>query len=140
MAYVEGELGEKIQNLMDESNEQWDKGEYRKSIDLLIEAWNELPDDKVQYDESYLIVWGILDISILTNDIVTMNEWVDKVFVADPGRGDTGEREMWAGRVAYESNEMNKAKEYFEIANKKSKGRCFGDNDEKYKSFYRQNK
>ena len=28
MAYVEGELGDKIQELMDESNEQYDNGEY----------------------------------------------------------------------------------------------------------------
>lgn len=133
MAYVEGELGEKIQELMDESNVQYDKGEYRKSIDLLIDAWNELPNDKVQYDESFLIIWGILEISIQINEIDIMNQWVDKIFIADPGRGDTGEREMWAGRVAYESNNMDKAKEYLEIANKKSRGRCFGDNDTKYK-------
>lgn len=133
MAYVEGELGEKIQELMDESNEQYDRGDYRKSIDLLIEAWNKLPNDKVQYDESFLIVWGILEISIEINEIDIMNQWVAMIFTADPERGDTGEREMWAGRVAYASKEMDKAKEYFEIANKKSKGRCFGKNDNKYK-------
>lgn len=133
MAYVDGKLGETIQELMDESNIEYDNGDYIKSIDLLIEAWDKLPDDKVQYDESYLIIWGILDIAIKIGNIDIMNQWVDKIFIADPGRGDTGEREMWAGRVAYESNDMDKAKMYFEIANQKSKGRCFGDNDKKYK-------
>lgn len=133
MAYVNGKLGETIQELMDESNIEYDNGDYIKSIDLLIEAWDKLPDDKVQYDESYLIIWGILDIAIKIGNIDIMNQWVDKIFIADPGRGDTGEREMWAGRVAYESNDMDKAKMYFEIANQKSKGRCFGDNDKKYK-------
>ena len=133
MAYVEGKLGERIEKLMDESNVQYDKGEYRKSIQLLIDAWNELPGEKVQYDESFLIVWGILEICIQIKEIEIMNQWVDKIFIADPERGDTGEREMWAGRVAYESNDMDKAKKYFEIANKKSRGRCFGDNDVKYK-------
>ena len=133
MAYVNGKLGETIQELMDESNIEYDNGDYIKSIDLLIEAWDKLPDDKVQYDESYLIIWGILDIAIKIGNIDIMNQWVDKIFIADPGRGDTGEREMWAGRVAYESNDMDKAKMYFEITNQKSKGRCFGDNDKKYK-------
>lgn len=133
MAYVDGKLGETIQELMDESNIEYDNGDYIKSIDLLIEAWDKLPDDKVQYDESYLIIWGILEIAIKIGNIDIMNQWVDKIFIADPGRGDTGEREMWAGRVAYESNDMDKAKMYFEIANQKSKGRCFGDNDKKYK-------
>lgn len=133
MSYVEGELGIKIQELMDESNDMWDKGDYIKSIELLIEAWDKLPDDKIQYDESYLIVWGILETSIQINDIEMMNQWVDKIFITDPGRTDCGEREMWAGRVAYESNEMEKAREFFIIANQKSGGRCFGDNDKKYK-------
>ena len=133
MAYVNGKLGETIQELMDERNIEYDNGDYIKSIDLLIEAWDKLPDDKVQYDESYLIIWGILDIAIKIGNIDIMNQWVDKIFIADPGRGDTGEREMWAGRVAYESNDMDKAKMYFEITNQKSKGRCFGDNDKKYK-------
>ena len=57
MAYVNGKLGETIQELMDESNIEYDNGDYIKSIDLLIEAWDKLPDDKVQYDESYLIIW-----------------------------------------------------------------------------------
>ncbi len=61
-----------------------------------------MPNDKVQYDESFLIIWGILEISIQINEIDIMNQWVDKIFIADPERGDTGEREMWAGRVAYE--------------------------------------
>lgn len=68
------------------------RGEYKKSIDLLIEAWNKLSNDKVQYDESFLIVWGILEISIQINEIDIMNQWVDKIFIADPERGDTGER------------------------------------------------
>ena len=136
MGYVEGELGKKIQKLMDESNNRYDEGQFRNAIDLLIEAWDILPGDKYEFDESYLIVWGILDIAILIKDIDVMNKWVDKIFHSDPSRGDTGEREMWAGRVAYESGELDKAKEYFKIANKKSCGRCFGDEDKKYKSFF----
>lgn len=140
MAYVEGELGKKIQELMDESNKQYDEGNYEKAIEELIKAWNVLPGEKNEYDESFLIVWGILDISILIKKVDLMNEWVDKIFYADPGRGDTGEREMWAGRVAYESGDENKAIEYFKIADKKSHGRCFGNKDKKYKDFLKQSR
>ena len=132
MAYVEGELGKQIEKLMNESNEDWDNKEYNKSIEKLVQAWDLLPDDKYSYDESYLIVWGILDISIMIKDIDTMNKWVDKIFYADPERVDSGEREMWAGKVAFETGEMEKAKEYFLIAQKKSGGRCFRGQDRKY--------
>jgi hypothetical protein len=103
----------------------------------LEQAWDELPNNKVEYDESFLIVWGILDIAIILKDIKRMKKWVDKIFIADPERGDTGERELWAGKVAYEIGEFSKAKEYFDIAFKKSRGRCFGPKDSEYLKFYK---
>lgn len=135
MAYVAGENGAYIQELIDKSNEEFDKGNLDESVFLLEQAWKELPDDKVIYDESFLIIWGILDISIVLNDVERMKKWVDKIFVADPERGDTGERELWAGKVAYEVGDFSKAREYLEIANKKSKGRCFSAEDGKYLKF-----
>ena len=137
MAYVQGEKGAYIQQLMDKSNEAFDKGNFEEAVSLLEQAWDELPDDKVVYDESFLIVWGVLDISILLGDKSRMKKWVDKIFVADPERGDTGEREIWAGKVAYEIGDLYKAKEYFDVANKKSRGRCFGTKDGKYLRFYK---
>lgn len=56
MAYVEGEKGLYIQKLMDKSNDEFDKGDYEKSVSLLEEAWEELPSNKVIYDESYSLV------------------------------------------------------------------------------------
>ena len=136
MAYVEGKLGKRIQELMDQSNEKYDEGRYKESINLLVEAWDSLPNGKNEYDESFLIIWGILDIAILIKDVEIMNQWVDKIFNAHPERGDSGEREMWAGRIAFECGDKEKAKVYFEIANKKSTGRCFGDGDDEYKKFF----
>ncbi|WP_242214117.1 hypothetical protein [Bacillus cereus group sp. BfR-BA-01383] len=135
MAYVTGEKGTYIQKLMDKSNEEFDKYNLEESVFLLEQAWGELPSDKVIYDESFLIIWGILDISILLNDVERMKKWVDKIFVADPERGDTGERELWAGKVAYEVGDFSKAREYLEIANKKSRGRCFSTEDGEYLKF-----
>jgi len=139
MAYVTGDLGKRIQELMDESNSCYDLQKYDEAIQLLIDAWNELPGEKFQYDESYLIVWGILDIAVYIKDIDIMNQWVDKIFYADPERPDIGEREMWAGKVAYENGDMDNALEYFKVANKKSTGRCFGIKDEKYKKYLKKN-
>ncbi|MGG3927062.1 hypothetical protein ABET51_13795 [Metabacillus fastidiosus] len=64
-----------------------------------------------------------------------MKKWVDKIFAADPERGDTGERDLWAGKVAYELGDLSKAREYLDIANMKSRGRCFGVKDGKYLKF-----
>lgn len=136
MADVPGELGAHIEWLLDRSNEERGKGSYEQCILTLEEAWEALPDDKYSYSECFLIVWGILSASILTKDREKLNLWVDRIFIASLCRGDTGEREMWAGRVAYELGEFPKAKEYFTTANKKSRGRCFSiKGDEKYLMF-----
>jgi tetratricopeptide (TPR) repeat protein len=137
MAYVEGEKGTYIQELIDKSNDEFNKGNFEGSVSLLEQSWDKLPDDKVEYDESFIIVWGILNISILSKDTERMKKWVDKIFVADPERGDNGERDLWAGKVAYELGDLSKAREYFEVANKKSRGRCFGTKDGKYLKFYK---
>lgn len=136
MAYVQGELGDKINKLMKESDDVYRNGDYELSIKLLEDAWDLLPDGKNEYDESFLIVWNILDTAIYIKDEKVMKKWVDKIFTADPERRDAGEREMWAGRVEYECNNLDKAMNYFEIANKKSGGRCFLQKDKKYKEFY----
>lgn len=139
MAYVEGELGKRIKYLMDESNQEYSIKNYDKVIDLLTEAWDMLPNGKNEYDESYLIVWEILSVAIELKKFEVMKQWVDKIFYADPERIDSGEREMWAGRVAYELGNKDKALDYFKIANQKSRGRCFLEGDEEYKKFFRLN-
>jgi tetratricopeptide (TPR) repeat protein len=137
MGYVPGEQGAYIQELMDKSNEEFDNHNFEKSITFLEEAWGNLPEPKVIYDESYLIVWDILATAIKINDQEKMKKWVNLIFVTDPERGDNGERDLWAGKVAYEIGDFIKAKEYFNIANRKSDGRCFGPNDGKYLKFFK---
>jgi tetratricopeptide (TPR) repeat protein len=137
MSCVSGEKGAYIESLMNQANDEWGKANYEMCLACLEKAWDELPDGKNEYDESYLIISGILGTSILVGDHDRLRKWVDLIFSADPERLDSGERPMWAGRVAYELGEPAKAKEYFEIANKKSGGRCFGlKNDGKYLKFY----
>lgn len=135
MAYVQGEKGAYIKELMEKSNEEWDNGDLEKSVTLLEQAWDELPDEKVQYNESFLMIRDILHVSIQLGDKARMSKWVDKIFVTDLGRGDTGERDLWAGKVAYELGEFEKARELLETANKKSGGRSFGPKDGKYLKF-----
>lgn len=91
-----------------------------------------LADEKYIYDESYWIVAFILDLSIELHDMDVANQWVDKILKCDLERQDDGDREMWVGKVLCESGKTDEAKKYFEIAFKKSEGRCFVGDDAKY--------
>lgn len=59
--------------------------------------------------------------------------WTDTIFICDLERVDSGEREFLVGKVAFELGDIDIAKEFFFIADKKSQGRCFID-EEKMRS------
>lgn len=132
---VDKKLSKKYMKLMDKANTLYEKEELYQEREVLFEAWDILPENKYIYDESYWIVVFIIDLSIKLHDMNTASEWVDKIFKCDLERIDDGDREMWAGKVAYELQKIDEAQHYFEIAYKKSEGRCFiEEGNEKYLS------
>lgn len=137
MALLSSPLKEQVENLMDMSNQEYDKGDYIKSIKLLEEAWTKLPQPKVIYDDSYHIVKYIIETYLFINNAQHAKEWSNIMFICDLERADSGEREFLVGKVAYELGNLDIAKEFFFIANKKSEGRCFEDEDTKYLKFFK---
>jgi len=126
-----------IEKLIMKHYEELENKNYENAIHLLIEAWDKIPNNKYEHPESYNIVMDILNATIEGKYVDIMLEWADKIFYVGLNRFDTGDREMWAGKVAYEIGEKDKALEYFRISVKKSEGRCFYyDEDLKYKQFF----
>lgn len=143
MGYVDGKKGIYIKQLKEKSDKEFFNNNYELAISLMESAWNELPDDKISYYDSFDIITDILYTAIVSKNKEKMNQWIDKLFIADPDRIEAGEREYWAGKVEYELGNFDKAKEYFGVAYKKSTGRCFDtcdENDLIYLNFYKENK
>ena len=113
-----------------------DNGNIDLAIKMLNELWMDIPEPKYEYKESFLVAWSMIETAIRAKNIELMKEWMPHVFKADPNRYDSGERELYAGQVEYECGNFEKSYEYFEIAKKKSSGRCFRRCDRKYKEFY----
>lgn len=64
--------------------------------------------------------------------------WSEQIFLTGFARIDSGDKEFIAGKVAFELNDLETAKEFFSIANKKSEGRCFGNpQNTKYLKFFK---
>ena len=131
--FVQGELGKQIWQLFDEGTAVYQHGDKGKSIRILESIWDLLPDDKNKYDEGYLALHAIVDTAIEINDLETLKKWKEKIFVAGEGYEDFGERDLMAGKIAFEIGEKKEALYYLRQANEKSQGRCFGDGDKKYK-------
>ena len=134
---LENELNKCIKSLRDRSNEEYNKGRYIESVMYLEEAWNKLPEPKGQYSESYHIASGISEICIILNNLEQAKKWSDELFKCGLHRIDSGEREFLEGKIALELGEFEMAKKYFTIANEKSEGRCFEDEDKKYIKFFK---
>ncbi|MEO3943988.1 hypothetical protein [Gorillibacterium sp. CAU 1737] len=139
MAILPPLLNESFEHLLEESNEEFANGNHERSILLLEEAWNVIPEPKGIYcEESYHLVKDIVDTCFIIQDFKKAKEWADKIFLTGFDRIDSGDKEMISGRVAFELGDFETAKEYFRIAERKSDGRCFGNSkDVKYLTFFK---
>ncbi len=134
---LDGELGKQLEEMIVKALGMNSSEMAEERIRMMEEAWELLPDGKYEYDESFHIVSYILGAAIKINDKETMLKWKDRILLADPERTDSGEKEMWVGRVNYALGDMEAALAYMDIAKKKSGGRCFRPNDKVYKEFYK---
>lgn len=133
MANLQSPVKEKFEFLVNKSNEQFENGKHNDSIVTLEEAWDLLPEPKGIYsEESFHLVKDIIDTCFVIKNFKKAKEWSDKIYLTGLARKDTGKKEFISGKVAYELGELEIAKEFFIIANKKSEGRCFEDEDTKY--------
>lgn len=138
--YVGGEIGFEIEKVLwPEDLIPVEEERPKITIDLYEKTWDKIPgesiEEKCEYSESYLLVKRILDKALEDKDFNTMKKWVNIFFKADLKRPDGGEREMYAGKVAFELGNKEKAKEYFTTAFQKSNGRKMMKND-KYTKFF----
>jgi len=135
MAELQLPLKKEIETLVNRSNEEFSKNRYAESIKLLEIVWDKIPNPKGLYNESYHIVKDIIETFFVIKNFNKAEEWVEKLFLTGFMRIDAGEKEFFAGKIAYELENFDIAREFFIIANKKSEGRCFEGEDEKYLKF-----
>lgn len=138
MALLNSPLKEEVERLIQESNGEYDKADYIKSVKLLEEAWDKLPYPKTMWDDSYHITKYIIETYLAINELQQAKMWSSIIFICDPERADSGEREFLAGKIAFEAGDSDKAKELFYVAKNKSEGRCFQGEDAKYINFIKQ--
>ena len=108
--------------------------DFKEGYAILEKAWDELPEPKYYYNESFLIANWILEAAVQAKDVEMMKKWIVHIDGADTERIDTGERDNRKGEVAFECGDLDKAYEYFDTAFKKGGIRII--HEKKYKEFY----
>jgi len=125
----------KIDALYDKMCLAYEDEDYNKSKEYLLEAWNLLPNPKTIYEYSYSIVEALCDIYSILEDKENAFKWLDVFIDCYPEKYDYGDREFVIGRTYYEFDDFEKAYENFQIAFRKSDGRAFNEEDNKYLKF-----
>ncbi len=141
MATLEKLLNDKLNQLMDQEYQLWVKGDYIAQQKILFEEWDLLPEPKGTWNESYSIVTAFIDNFLKLGEFDQAKKWSEVLFNCHPDRKDNGERELYAGMVAYELGDFEKARDYFDIVQKESGGRLWKrENVMKYFKFYKEKK
>lgn len=123
----------KISELIGEAMNVFSLDDPQPCLSILLEAWNLLPFQKHTWEEGCQLSNYIIHVYFRTGDYKNALKWQDTFIQCDNANRNQGVSEFMAGKIAYELNNMEVAKSYFSIANTKSEGRCFYDEDEKYK-------
>jgi hypothetical protein len=104
-----------------------------------MQIWERLPEPKFQWDLTYMFLHGMVrylrpahryydELTTILKDYIA-----SKYFLPD----DYGPH-FWLGTLAFESGDTSAAYEHFSKADKLTGGRCFSDEDPRYKKFYRE--
>ena len=121
---------------------KWMKGldflgneDYKMAINTLKEAWELLPQPKIDVDLAYNICGDLVNAHLQSSDFKEALKWAKILQDCDKERIDDGDREFKLGVTLFELGEKDKAKKLLQEADKKSEGVVFEDENPKYKKF-----
>ena len=121
--------------LVNEAYEYFQKENYVESFKLMDKAWDMIPLPKENYFESFNIAKYIFDDYITLLRFDEAEKWlieIMKVKEKYPDGLNGGQVEFLEGKLFFEKNELDKAKESFIIAMRESEGRAFLNQPKKY--------
>jgi TolA-binding protein len=99
------------------------------------EAWQQIPEPKYGWDSSYVCTLHmstlLRGLRLYDKAIDVVNGYLQSGFHLEYQDGPY----FWLGAIYFEKGELSEAYSYLSCADKMSRGRCFREEDPKYKSF-----
>lgn len=133
------QLENEILDLQDEASLHFKKEDWNGMKEIMLVAWDKLPEPKLKYDQSFWVARMMCEAALGEKNVPLAEKWVDIYKVADLERIEGGERFFMEARLAYLKEDFDKAKELFQQADKLSKGRLFQNPSYvEYLKFYKQ--
>ena len=147
MALLEEKIQKKIDELIDLSYEEFQKGNYDKSFTLQNEAWELYPNPKEQWNEAYNLAKYIFQDYIKLGKFTEAKEWLEKMNEINntlkkekETLGYDEEVNFEAGKYFYETGNLEETYRLWrEVVRRSGKShfRFFEGEDKKYLEFYK---
>ncbi len=132
-------IADAIESLFLEAKNALDRGDPDAAARARMQVWERLPEPKYQWDFSYVYLHGMVTYlrpARRNYDELTriIEDYIASVYF-DPA--DYGPH-FWLATLAFERGDTEAAFKYFDTANKLTKGRCFAEEDPRFRAFYRE--
>lgn len=128
-------IEDETHKLVNEAYEYFQKKNYDASFNLMYKAWDMIPMPKENYFESFNIAQYIFDDCVTLLRFDDAERWlkeIKKVQAKHPESWDAGQVEFLEGKLYFEKNELDKARDLFIVAMRESEGRAFVNQPKKY--------
>jgi tetratricopeptide (TPR) repeat protein len=104
---------------------------------LCDEAWAKVPEPKFGWDVTYMFLLGMAQLLRIAGKydkaIDVVSRYVASEYFLDYQYGPY----FWLGALYFEKGDLIRSYEFFDRANRMSRGRCFDGEDRKYKRFFK---
>ena len=133
---LSGEAKELYEKNMEIASGYYEEKDWDNYFRMLKTCWSSIPEPQVEYAESFELLMIYFTNACKYGYAKEMLPYVPAMKAADLPRVDIGDREYYIAIVYYENGMIDEAKELFQIADKKSRGRAISD--KKYKAIYKE--
>ena len=109
-------------------------GHLEQALAEATDIWQQLPSDKVEIPNAYMIVEYAVAILLRLGRVDDARIWAERGLDFREKRHDLGEAEFLIAKVAYEQGRLHEARELLVAAISKSNGRILRGEDPKYRA------
>ena len=139
MIKLDQETEEKVQAALFEANQQFNNYETENSLQTLRDAIALFPDKPERCHLGWSLFNQICEYAYEDGVINVLDEFIPRYAECDSEQRGFGTSDFLIAKISFDRGEFDKAKNFFEIANRKSEGRVWKQNklDPKYLDFFK---
>jgi len=113
-----------------------DRADHEQAAVLALQAWDAVPEPKFGWDRSYVFLFSLFRSTRLSRRRKEVIGIVNDYLRSDYYLAIEDGPHFWIGALSFEEGQLDTAFENLERAVQISRGRCFREEDPKYKKFF----